>query len=84
MHVIVAIVDDQRRAAVLGDAPPNLLAERQTLAAADDGGARVKCVCVCVCVDGVSSMVRVWEFETKVWNVGHRATREVRVVMMRT
>jgi hypothetical protein len=36
VHVIVAIVDDERRAAVLRDAPPNLLAERQTLAAAGD------------------------------------------------
>ncbi len=38
MHVIVAIVNDERRAAVLSDAPPNLLAQRETLAAADVSG----------------------------------------------
>jgi hypothetical protein len=47
VHVIVAIVNDERRAAMLSDASPNLFAERETLAAAaDDGGA------VCVCVRG--------------------------------
>ncbi len=37
VHVVVAIVNDERRAAVLSDAPPDLFAERETLAAADVG-----------------------------------------------
>ena len=53
--MIVAIVDDERSAAVLRNASPNLFAERETLAAAADDGGTV-CMCVRVGV-GVGEVV---------------------------